>query len=31
MRLNCNPFFPYVEAKILEGIHAAPGVAAASR
>lgn len=20
MRLNCNPFFPYVEAKILEGI-----------
>jgi alpha-beta hydrolase superfamily lysophospholipase len=22
MRLNCNPFFPYVEAKILEGIRA---------
>ncbi|HYX19963.1 MAG TPA: alpha/beta fold hydrolase [Thermoanaerobaculia bacterium] len=28
MRLNCNPFFPYVEAKILEGI-ARPTPAAA--
>jgi len=23
MRLNCNPFFPYLESKILEGIHSA--------